>query len=338
MQAHPLRLGSIHREEDAGIVEGVLLCSNAACQREFPILDGIPLLLPALRAYVRDNIFSLVSRDDLGAVSESLLGDGCGPGSPFDTVRQYVSSYAWDHWGDLDPKEPPGEPRPGSIVRLLNAGLEAAGPLAAGPLLDVGCAVGRTTFALAEQSEELVLGIDLNFALLRVAAQVLRRGRVQYPRRRVGLVYDRREFPVQLARAELVDFWACDATALPFAAGTFSGGSCLNVLDSVAAPADLLRSLGRGLTPGGKAVLACPYDWTASVTPVETWLGGHSQRGPDGGASEPVLRALLTPGGHPWASERLRLVREIDRVPWHVRLHERAAMLYQVHLAVAECV
>ena len=51
---------------------------------------------------------------------------------------------------------------------------------------------------------------------------------------------------------------------------------------------------GGGVVTGG-LVLTTPYDWSAAV-PVDAWLGGHSQRGPHQGSSEPILRGLLTPG------------------------------------------
>ncbi len=89
------------------------------------------------------------------------------------------------------------------------------------------------------------------------------------------------------------------------------------------------------LAPGGKMVITSPYDWSAAATPIETWLGGHSQRSADHGASAAVLRALLTPGGHPVAVTGLCLESEIDEVPWHVRLHDRSTVAYAVHLVVA---
>ena len=57
---------------------------------------------------------------------ESLIGDCCGPNSAFEQTRQQLSSYAWDHYGDLDPAEAGGEPRPGSMLRRLEASLKAA--------------------------------------------------------------------------------------------------------------------------------------------------------------------------------------------------------------------
>ena len=327
------------REDDAGhVVQGILRCTGTDCLSEYPIVDGIPLLVRNLREHVARDIGHIQARDDLCAEIESVLGDCCGPGSPFDTTRQQLSGYAWDHWADLDPEESAADPAwaPGGAVRLLDEALACAGPLPDGPLLDAGCATGRAAFALAARFDGPVLGVDLNVAMLRVAAGALRDARVRYPRRRVGLVYDRREFPVALPGAERVDFWACDAADLPFRDATFAAIAGLNLLDSVHSPADVLASVARCLMPGGKALLACPYDWSPGATAVEAWVGGHSQRGEHRGASEPVLRALLTAGAHPASIGGLRIVAEAPAVPWRVRLHERAAVDYRTHLLVVE--
>lgn len=332
----PLQLAQIVREEDGHILEGALHCSNSNCLREYPIVDGIPLIVANIRQYVSENILAISARRDLSDFTESILGDCCGSGSLFETTRQYLSSYAWDHYGDLDPEKPATAPCPGSMIRALELGRELAGPVPAGPILDAGCSVGRSSFALAEGGTELVLGVDMNFAKLRLAAEVLRHGTVRYPLRRAGLVYQRREFPVDFAQRDQVDFWACDAAALPFAIGTFSLAVSLNVLDCVYAPRELLVSLGRVLRAGGKAVLTCPYDWSPSATPVEVWLGGHSQRSPMAGSCEAILRSLLTPGAHPSSVNTLKLVAERENLPWQVRLHDRSTMTYDLHLVVAE--
>ena len=332
----PLRIATVEREQAGHILEAALHCTNPLCQREFPVIDGIPLLVSNLRSYVAENILAIHGRQDLGDLLESMLGDCCGPNSAFDQTRQHLSSYAWDHYADLDPAEPDADPRPGSMLRTLEIGRQLAGPLPPGPLLEVGCSVGRGSFALAERAEGLVLGVDLNFAMLRLAANVLRTGTVRYPRRRVGLVYDPRTFPAVFPHDDRVDFWACDITAPPFPAATFSLAMGLNVLDCVAAPRDFLDSLGRLLKTGGQAVLACPYDWSVGATPLEGWLGGHSQRSPLAGSSAALLRQVLQPNATPAASHSLRLTAERDPLPWHVRLHDRSTMAYQLHLVVAQ--
>jgi len=332
---HALRLARVEREERGHIIEGVIHCSNPACLREYPIIDGIPVIVAGIRDYVYGNFAAITARRDLGDVVESMIGDCCGPDAAFNQTRHYLSSYTWDHFGDLDPAEPAGEPRPGSMLRHLQTGLALAGARPSGPVIDVGCSVGRGAFALAAGSGGLVLGVDLNFAMLRVAARVLREGIVGYPRRRLGLVYDRREFPVSLATGEQVDFWACDASALPFAPGAFALAVGMNILDCMGTPQDFLAGLGRILAPGGKAVLTSPYDWSTGATPVESWIGGHSQRSALAGSSADMVRALLTPGAHPNSINTLALEAERDGLDWQVRLHDRSTMTYKLHLVVA---
>jgi SAM-dependent methyltransferase/uncharacterized protein YbaR (Trm112 family) len=332
-----LALAAVAREEGGHLVEGALGCPSADCRREYPVIDGVPLLLADLRGRVAGSLLEILARDDLDETTESLLGDCAGPGSAFDATRQQLSIYGWDHWGDLDPEASTGPCTiPGSVLRLLARAVPHLLDLPPGPVLDLGCATGRTTFELAATTGRPALGVDLAFAMLRLAAGALRHGRVRYPRRRVGVVYDRRQFPVAPPARERVDFWLADALALPFPAGTFAAIVALNVLDCVADPHALLTALPRLLVPGGRAVLTTPYDWSPHVTPIEGWLGGHSQRGPGRGAGEPVLRALLTPGAHPASIEGLQLIAEEVGLPWRVRLHERSAMDYRVHLVVAD--
>jgi SAM-dependent methyltransferase len=147
-------------------------------------------------------------------------------------------------------------------------------------------------------------------------------------------VFDRREFPVDFRRSELVDFWACDATSLPFPDETFSLSVGLNVLDCLQSPYTHLTELARILKPDGAAVVTTPYDWTVGATPVESWIGGHSQRSETEGSCEATLRSLLRGGGHPNAVEALCLEDETERASWTLRLHDRCRMEYQVHVVV----
>lgn len=309
---------------------GILLCPG--CRLEFPIIDGLPFLVPDPRSFIAQQLFYVLMRDALPHAVESLVGDAAGPGSAFDSMRQHQSSYGWDHYGDLDPDEP--DPSlPGSMLRCLEAGLRALdGPLS-GAIIDMGCAAGRSSFALAAAGEGLVLGVDLNLPLLRLAARALAEGIVAYPRRRIGMVYDRREFPVHFAASERVDFWLADALALPFPEGSFGAAAALNLLDCLTSPHAALIELGRVLSSAGRAILTTPYDWSPATTSPEAWIGGHSQRGPHAGAAEPLLRRLLS--GEEGAEPGLQLIAEMNDLPWQVRLHDRSMMQYRVHLLVA---
>ena len=329
-----LEIRSVLKEVNDSLREGILICSNSQCLSEYPVIDGIPIIVANLRTYISQNVLPVLSRNDLTDTMESLLGDCFGPGSAFDSQRQHLSTYAYDHYGDLDPGESMSSlVLPGSIVKLLRRGLPSMNRTVKGPVIDMGCAVGRTTFELAHGCDEIVLGVDLNFGMLKTAATILETGYASYPRRRGGIAFERRNFPVVFEEAKNVDFWVCDATALPFSADAFSAAVSLNVLDCAWSPYDHLKEVGRILMPGGSALVSTPYDWTAHATPVEAWLGGHSQRSEHKGASPAILRSLFSGGGHHHAVEELELISEED-VPWTLRLHDRSVMEYLVHLMI----
>jgi len=331
----PLAIHTVLREEPETILEGLLICSNPECLCEYPIIDGIPIIVANVRTYIAQNVQAIMSRTDLSDTMESLLGDCCGSEMYFNTQRQYLSTYAFDHYGDLDPQEQDKQlANPGSVLNLCQQGLETVRkhPVR-GPVIDMGCSVGRTSFALAEALDQMVIGIDLNFEMLRLAHQVLHRGTVRYPRRRVGIVYDRREFPANFPHGDKVDFWACDAAALPFSGNMFAVATSFNVIDCVQSPYEHLKSLANILKPGGHAILSTPYDWSASATPVELWLGGHSQRSETRGSSEAMLASLLG-GAHPQAIDHIEVVSEFKDLPWTVRMHDRSSVDYRVHMMV----
>lgn len=324
--ASPLAVSHVVREHNDDITEGLLRCSNSACQYEYPVIDGIPFLLANLPEFLAANYETLAARSDLSPVIDSVLGDCCGPDSGFNITRQHLSSYGWCHYADLDPENT--DVNAGSTVqalRLMNPDV----PPATGPIIDLGCSVGRGCFELAKSSQQLTLGIDLNIAMLRMASDVLRSRRVRYPLRQVGVVYEQREFEVHFGNADNVDFWACDATNLPFADGTFSRCTSLNSLDSVPSPVGLLQSMSNITAADGIAQIACPYDWSSSVTAIQGWVGGHSQRAEHGGISENVLRQILTEPSE--LSQQWRVLSEQDEIPWIVRLHHRSQMNYRLH-------
>jgi SAM-dependent methyltransferase/uncharacterized protein YbaR (Trm112 family) len=290
------------------IEEGLLECRE--CHHLFPIIDGIPILARELRRVVSEQILNILQRTDLSETTLTLLGECCGSGSPFDSQRQHVSSYAHGHWED------------GSIAEILHAGLERLRTIPEGPILDLGCSVGRTTAELARKGA--VIGADLNVGMLRVARRFAQEKRARYPRRVTGLIFEERDVPID-APTTPADFWCVDALALPFRAATFGLVTSLNLIDCVQSPLEHLRAISEILRPGGAALVATPFDWAPTATPVEQWLGGHSRlSGPE------VVRALAGKEQLP----TLKIEAEVDGLEWRVRLHERAEMRYRVALFV----
>ena len=311
----PIRLAETAETAGAHVVHATLHCSDPACWLEFPVIDGVPVIVPDPRAVLAGAYADIAAREDLPALTDSLLDDVTGPDSSRMTARYHLSLYCEAHYADWSGlAEAP-------LAGLAEAAFDLMGGAAA-PALELGCSVGRGAYALAARVSGPVLGADLNLSMLRFAQRLLMRGEAAWPRRRLGLVHERRlaRLPGD-APAERVDFWALDAMALPFPEARFAGASALNLLDSIAGPTRMLGELARVVAPGGRAVLSSPYDWSERAAALEQWLGGHSARGPLGGDSAAALRAALPALG-------LAEIAARGDLEWTLRLHDRARMIY----------
>lgn len=318
--AHPLVVAE-RIDMRAGVVwQGMIHCSNKSCWTEFPVIDGVPVIVPDVEQYISNAHTQILARPDLSSPLRGLIGDALGQGTPFDADRQHLSMYAHAHYDDWS-----GAGEDADMPRIMARALALSGAEIAGAALDIGCSVGRGAFEFAP-SHDLALGVDLNFAMLRLAQALLVEGRVVLESRRIGLVYD----PVEIvlpaeAEAERVDFWAADAITLPFTADRFATVGAINLVDCIAAPVNMLHEAARVTSPGGRAFFTTPYDWAETVTDKSIWFGGHSQRGPWQGRGEDVMLGTLAEAG-------FEILAEDRAVPWHLRIHARSLMRYEMHM------
>jgi len=304
------------------VVSGILRCRDAACGQRFPIIAGVPVLVPDLTGWLSANLHHVLASNIENAAVEAVVGAAVGPESAFNLARQQQSRYAHDHYGDLFDRETSatGQP-PGSVRRGQEQVLQRFGP-GRGPGLDLGCAAGRTTFDLAAGCDQPVLGVDVNWPLLRIGRGILDHGLLRYPLRRLGNRYERRETYLFPPEADAVDFWIADAQSLPFADDTFQRILALNVLDCVPDPARLVAEVSRILQPAGDVAFATPLDWAPHATPASAWL-----------ESQEALEAMVawasrdTPGAKP-----LRPTGPTVDLPWSVRLHDNATITYRSRL------
>ena len=72
---HVLLLAEVRAEQGDEVISGVLHCPNPGCQLEYPIIDGMPVIVPELRTLLTERGIELLLRDDLDPVLESMLGD-----------------------------------------------------------------------------------------------------------------------------------------------------------------------------------------------------------------------------------------------------------------------
>ncbi|MEM6663089.1 MAG: methyltransferase domain-containing protein [Pseudomonadota bacterium] len=322
----PLKLASVMEERDGHVWHGMLHSTDESLWTEYPIIDGVPILVPDVPTFLNNTRSQIQARQDLSADTQSLLGDAFGPGSEFDATRQHLSIYAYAHFSDWLTGAA-GDP---SQVAGLSKAISDAMDLGGGAALDLGCSVGRATWEMARHATGPVLGGDLNFSMLQLAQRLMVEGSATFDLRRIGIVYD----PVVIdlpdtAAADKIDFWAMDCMALPFPKDRFEQAVALNLVDCIAVPTQMLVEVERTLVPGGRAAFTTPYDWAGNATEPSDWLGGHSQRAPHKGAGEPVLTATLAQAG-------LTPVAENASLPWKLRLHARSVMHYDVHMVACQ--
>lgn len=320
----PLAIGQIAREENGEILEASLICTNRSCQREHPVIDGIPVVLSDASSWLNNQILGVLRREDLSDFMESMLGDLAGSSSALDRDRGNNAIYAHSHWAADNP----------SYVPLYEAAIRLLAAPAAGVWIDIGCSLGRGTFELAKATGNLVAGLDLNFSMLRMAQRIRRSGQVNYRSRRVGLVFDSHQYELPGYPLDQVSFWCADVAILPFAAQTFDGALCMNMLDCVASPLGLLFELGRVTKPASESILCTPFDWAAGATEPAAWIGGHSQRStPHQGSSLAELRRFLSETNEAGIDTRLFIEAEQDQVTWRLKTHERSITEYDVYCA-----
>ena len=151
---------------------------------------------------------------------------------------------------------------------------------AAARALDLGCAVGRSAFALSECCTE-VIGIDYSHSFI-AAAKRLRDGEtVSYRRHEEGHVYitlyasmRRGEEPV--TSPGHVHFQQGDAMDLPVELGKFDLVHAANLICRLSHPQRLLQRLPELVTQGGTLILTTPCTWLEDFTPSEFWPAGST--------------------------------------------------------------
>ena len=138
--------------------------------------------------------------------------------------------------------------------------------------LDLGCAVGRSTFELAGWADE-VIGIDLSSQFIAAAQAMQTAGQLE-----IHILEEGQRFTVVTRRLDpQIDrskcrFFVEDALLIPAELGTFDLVLAANLVDRVSRPADLLRGIKRLLRPNGHLILASPYTWLEEFTPRGNWL------------------------------------------------------------------
>jgi putative 4-mercaptohistidine N1-methyltranferase len=185
---------------------------------------------------------------------------------------------------------------------------------AEGRALDLGCAVGRSSFELAKICRSVV-GIDFSHRFIDAAQTLRDTGALDYMRTDEGeLVTPLVARLPQGVEPSRVHFEQGDAMNLRADLGTFDVVLLANLIDRLGDPLRCLERLPDWVVPGGQLVVTSPYTWLPEFTPRDQWLGGYA----DSAGPVPTL-------------EGLRRVRDL---PFLIREHARK---FQWSVAQASC-
>ena len=175
--------------------------------------------------------------------------------------------------------------------------------------LDIGCAVGRSTFELSKFVDEVV-GIDYSSEFVRAASEIQREDPVSV--RRFSEGHLREIIEVRLptgVHPDRVRFETGDAMKLPDSLGSFDLVLAANLLCRLSDPGLFLNSLPTLVRPGGRAVIATPATWMSDFTSTEEMPPGKTLD---------FLKEHLSPG--------FKLV-SVSELPFFIREHQRKFQL-----------
>lgn len=204
--------------------------------------------------------------------------------SPFYESDRALAEYLLFHYGSPDELLPwKGGPTEalGYPSRCVSECLDVSRVIGRSRIraLDLGCAVGRSTFELARHCSE-VIGIDASHRFILAAQRLQREGCMPYAYAEEGMLTrpTMAKVPEEIDRTR-VAFEVGDAQALHEGLGVFDVVLLANLMDRLPRPRRCLAVLPTLVRSGGQLILTTPCTWMEDYTSRSEWLGGYEEGG-----------------------------------------------------------
>lgn len=215
----------------------------------------------------------------LGAAVSFLLRGWVGRKDNVYETEMLVSQYMAFHYGrpeillpyDLELKDSLTFP-----VQVANQCFEyEQGQSHVSRALDIGCAVGRSSFELAKHYEEVV-GIDYSHRFIAEANQMKADGNRAIEITAEGHLSEPMTVEVDpsIDRSRVTFQWG-DAGDLNQSLGQFGAVLAANLVDRLPNPRKFLKRCSSLVAPGGVLIISTPYTFLEEFTPKDQWLGGY---------------------------------------------------------------
>jgi putative 4-mercaptohistidine N1-methyltranferase len=190
-----------------------------------------------------------------------------------------LAEYLLFHYGSDEEILPPDRPWPAGMKEALGFPIRTVARFPSKQVargLDLGCAVGRSTFEMARACDH-VIGLDFSQRFIE-AANALSQG-LTLPYSRVDEGNIRTQLAARMPKGgagSKVTFIQGDAMNLPSSFSNFDRVHAANLLCRLPEPMRLLARLPSLVKPGGELVLATPATWLVEFTPPENWPPGST--------------------------------------------------------------
>lgn len=228
------------------------------------------------------------------------------PDSHYET-DQFLSQYAEFHFGS----EYFGVPN--FSKALAELAIETLVDRPKNKALDIGCALGRATFELAQHFEQ-VTGIDFSARFIQHGVQLAKGETLRYTLTTEGELVDYKSCALRDLGLESlqdrVEFYQGDACNLKTHFTGYDFIFASNLIDRLYSPSKFLKQIHERLNIGGVLMLASPYTWLEEHTPREEWIGGFKKDG----ESFTTLDGL-----HAILDQHFRLITAPKEVPFVIR-------------------
>jgi putative 4-mercaptohistidine N1-methyltranferase len=147
-------------------------------------------------------------------------------------------------------------------------------------VLDLGCAVGRSSFELANYFNEVV-AIDYSNSFINLAKKIQNSISIKYD---ITIEGDLKEQKIiNLEELDLyknrnkIEFLQGDATNLDSKIKNFDLIFCSNLIDRLNNPMNFIENISSRLNKNGVLVILSPYTWLEEYTNKNNWLGGYEK-------------------------------------------------------------
>ena len=139
--------------------------------------------------------------------------------------------------------------------------------------LDVGCAVGRSSFVLSELADS-VLGVDYSSSFIDAAKAISESGELNYEYHEEADHWKKGKAIIDKIPDNL-QFEVGDACNLRDDLGSFDLVHAANLLCRLPEPQAFIARLTELVSPGGQLLLTTPFTWLEEFTPQERWINGE---------------------------------------------------------------